>query len=121
MPIRHLVQATATGEASTYWTSMAAPLAVLGILGVLGALLRFRLLLGFAWMTGVAVTVLWILMRVISSATSQSSESADLRYGVWVCVAGLVIIMVGIAVMGPRREEIEAPLSVFDDDDDPPE
>lgn len=116
MPIRELVQASATGSATSYWGSVAAPLAILGAMGMLGALLRSRLLLGLAWLIGVATLVLWGLMRAIANATDQPPASADVRFGLWACVAGLLIVLLGIAVMGPRREEVDASLSMFDDD-----
>ncbi|TDD98254.1 hypothetical protein [Jiangella asiatica] len=116
LPIRHLVETGTPAAAAGYWTSVAAPLAVVGGLGALGALVRFRLLIGLGWMIGVATLVLWGLMRAIGDATDNAPAWGDVRYGVWVCVAGLVALMVGIAVMGPRREEVDAPLSMFDGD-----
>ncbi|PSL03740.1 hypothetical protein CLV30_107221 [Haloactinopolyspora alba] len=119
LPITQLVRAGEDGVASGYWESVAAPLAVLGAVGVLGGLVRSRLLLGLAWLTGVATIALWWIMRLIGQATDQAPPDATLDYGRWLCVGGLVLLLIGIAVMGPRREEVEAPLSVFDDE--PPE
>lgn len=116
LPIRHLVETGPPAMAAGYWASVAAPLAVVGALGAFGALVRFRLLIGLGWMIGVATVVLWGLMRAIGDATDNAPAWADVRYGVWVCVAGLVTLLVGVAVMGPRREEVDAPLSMFDGD-----
>lgn len=115
MPLTQLVQAGQNGMASGYWESVAAPLAALGAVGVLGALVRSRLLLGLAWLTGVATVALWWIMRLIGQATDQAPPGAQFGFGVWLAVGALLIVLIGIAVMGPRREEIEAPLSVFDD------
>ncbi|RIQ32156.1 hypothetical protein [Jiangella rhizosphaerae] len=116
LPIRHLAETGAPGLATGYWTSVAAPLAVVGALGALGALIRFRFLLGLAWMVGVATLALWGLMRAIGTATDNAPAGVGAGAGVWVCAAGLLAILVGIVVMGPRKEEVDAPLSMFGDD-----
>ena len=117
LTITQLVRTGEVGAPSTYWTSLAAPLAILGAVGVLGALIRSRFVLGLAWMGGLATLTLWGLMRFIGAATDRAPAATDIGAGVWVSVVGLVAILVGIIVIGPRREEIEAPLSMFDDDD----
>lgn len=117
LPIRHLAETGAPGPASGYWVSVAAPLAVVGALGVLGALLRFRFLLVLAWMVGVATLALWGLMRAIGNATDSAPAGMSAGSGVWACAVGLVALVIGIIVMGPRREEVDAPLSMFGDDD----
>ena len=116
LPIAQLVQATPEGAASSYWRSLAAPLAILGGVGLLGAAIRSRVLLGFAWLIGVTTLVLWAIMRAIAKATDKVDEAASAGVGPLVCVVGTVIVLAGIAFMGPRAEEVEAPLSVFDDD-----
>lgn len=116
LPIRHLASTGAPGLADGYWTSVAAPLAVVAVAGALGALARFRFLIGLAWMIGVATLVLWGLMRAIGSATDSAPAGVDVGTGVWVCAIGLVALVVGIVVMGPRKEEVDAPLSMFGDD-----
>jgi hypothetical protein len=117
LPIRHLASTGEPGVAGGYWTSVAAPLAVVAVLGALGALARFRFLLVLAWMIGVATLVLWGLMRAIGNVTDDAPGGIDAGTGVWVCAFGLLVILVGIVVMGPRKEEVDAPLSMFGDDD----
>lgn len=117
LSIRHLVQANATGVADSYWSSVAAPIAGVALVAVLGALVRLRLLLGIAWMAGVTTLVLWFLMRTIGDATDDVAAASQTGIGVWACALGLLAILVATVVMGPRREEIDAPLSMFDDDD----
>lgn len=116
LPIRHLASTGAPGAASGFWASMAAPLVVVAALGALGALVRFRFLLGLAWMIGVATLVLWGLMRAIGNATDSAPAGVGVGSGVWVGAVGLLVIVVGIVVMGPRKEEVDAPLSMFGDD-----
>lgn len=117
LPLRHLASTGAPGAVSGFWASVAAPLIVVAGLGALGALVRFRFVLGLAWMVGVATLVLWGLMRAIGTATESAPAGVSTGNGVWVCVAGLVLIIVGIMVLGPRKEEVDAPLSMFEDDD----
>lgn len=116
LPIRHLAETGAPGAASGYWASVAAPLAVVGALGVLGALVRFRFLLVLAWMVGVATLALWGLMRAIGNATDNAPAGVGTGAGVWLCAVGLLAILIGVVVMGPRKEEVDAPLRMFGDD-----
>ncbi|NEE01408.1 hypothetical protein [Phytoactinopolyspora halotolerans] len=111
-PLAQLFQASPAGEATAYWGSVAAPLAVVGALGVLGAVLRFRFILGLGWLLGAASFTLWAIMRAIDS----SWQVGELEAGAWLCLAGLAVLLIGIVAMGPRAEEVEAPLSVFEGD-----
>ncbi|WP_129662583.1 hypothetical protein [Phytoactinopolyspora endophytica] len=110
--LEQLFQASSAGTATAYWGSVAAPMAVVGILGILGAVLRFRFILGLGWLLGAASLVLWVVMRIIEG----DWDSSELETGVWFCIFGLVVLLAGIIVMGPRAEEVEAPLSVFEGD-----
>ncbi len=112
-----LVRAGEADEAAGFWTSMAAPLVIVAVLGLLGALMRSRLLVGLAWMGGVATAALWGLMRLIGVVVGAGPADLDIGFGVWLCVVGLLAMLVGVVVMGPPREEVEAPLSMFDDDE----
>ncbi|WP_166350284.1 hypothetical protein [Phytoactinopolyspora limicola] len=111
-PLQQLFQASPAGTATAYWGSVAAPLAVVGALGLLGAVLRFRFILGLAWLIGAVTFVLWTVMRMIDG----NWQTSELSGGVWLCIIGLVVLLGGILGMGPREEGVEAPLSVFDGD-----
>lgn len=111
-PLAQLFKASPAGETTAYWGSVAAPLAVVGILGILGAILRFRFILGLGWLLGAASFALWAIMRAIDSDWQVS----ELENGAWLCLAGLAVLIGGIVAMGPRAEEVEAPLSVFEGD-----
>ena len=104
MPLERLFQTDVSGTASSYWTSVAAPLAVVGIIGVLGALLRSRLVLIVAGLVGVATLALWIVMQALDLSPDDLQPS-DYQSGVWVCVAGLVVLFIGVLSMGPRYRE----------------
>ncbi|MGH8823358.1 MAG: hypothetical protein ACRDVN_02640 [Jiangellaceae bacterium] len=116
MPLERLFQTEVSGSASSYWTSVAAPLALVGVIGVLGALLRSRLVLVVAGLVGVATLGLWIVMTALD-LSPEDLQPSDYQSGVWVCVAGLVVLFIGILSMGPRhREEPELEEPVVDEE-----
>lgn len=114
-PLMQLFQADPAGTVTAYWGSVAAPLAVVGALGVLGGLLRYRFILGVGLLIGTATVVLWAVMRAIG----DYFDTGQMHGGFWLVIAGLLVLFAGILIMGPRHDEVEAPLSVFDDK--PPE
>ncbi|MGH9252526.1 MAG: hypothetical protein ACRD0W_23860 [Acidimicrobiales bacterium] len=104
MPLERLFQTEVSGSASSYWTSVAAPLALVGVIGVLGALMRSRLVLVVAGLVGTATLALWIVMTALDLSPDDLQPS-DYQSGVWVCVAGLVVLFIGVLAMGPRYRE----------------
>jgi hypothetical protein len=105
MPLERLFQTEVSGTASSYWTSVAAPLALVGVVGVIGALMRSRLVLTVAGLIGIATLALWIVMQALDMSP-EDLEPSDYQSGVWVCVAGLVVLFIGVLSMGGRvREE----------------
>ncbi len=111
IPLAALFQASAAGVTTEFWGSLAAPLVIVGAIGVLGLVVRSRLT--FALSAGLAAfTVgMWTLMRMID-AEFVVSEAGP---GMWVVLAGVAVIAVGIGTMGAPRE-VALPLSVFDGD-----
>jgi hypothetical protein len=105
MPLERLFQTEVSGGADNYWTSVAAPLAVVGVVGVIGLLLRSRLVLSVAGLIGLATLTLWIIMTAID-VSPDDLEAADYQAGVWICAAGLVIMLIGIVGMGRRYREL---------------
>ena len=105
MPLERLFQTEVNGGADNYWTSVAAPLAVVGVVGVIGLLLRSRLVLSVAGLIGLATLTLWIIMTAID-VSPDDLEAADYQAGVWICAAGLVIMLIGIVGMGRRYREL---------------
>lgn len=105
MPLERLFQSEVSGTASSYWTSVAAPLALVGVVGVIGALMRSRLVLTVAGLIGIATLALWIIMQALDMSP-EDLEPSDYQSGVWVCVAGLVVLFIGVLSMGGRvRDE----------------
>jgi hypothetical protein len=105
MPLDRLFQTEVSGGADNYWTSVAAPLAVVGVIGVIGMLLRSRLVLTVAGLIGLATLALWIVMTAID-VSPDDLEASDYQPGVWVCAAGLAVLLIGIIGMGRRYREL---------------
>jgi hypothetical protein len=101
IPLERLFATDVSGTASSYWTSMAAPLALAGLIGVVGGLLRSRLTLLLAGLLGFATLVLWVLLQAIDLAPEDLGAS-DYEAGVWVCVASLAVLAGGVLLMGGR-------------------
>jgi hypothetical protein len=103
-PLERLFQTDITsGTASSYWNSVALPLAIVAVLGVVGAVLLSRFILGLGWLIGVATLVLWIVMQANDDAVDFSVS--DLQAGPWVCAAALLVMLVGIGAM--TRPEVD--------------
>lgn len=107
IPLERLFATDVSGTAGSYWTSMAAPLALAGVVGVIGGLLRSRLTLVLAGLLGFATLVLWVLLQAIDLAP-EDLHAGDYQAGVWVCVASLVVLAGGVLLMGSRRR-VESP------------
>lgn len=115
MPLDQLVDSTLVGDASSYWTSIAVPLAAVTVLAALGAILRSRSVLWLAWLVGLATVVLWLIMRLTDDTIDVGI--GDLESGFWVCLIGLLVMLLGISAMGPRpAATADEPLSVLDQD-----
>ncbi|MGH8776204.1 MAG: hypothetical protein ACRDWI_13905 [Jiangellaceae bacterium] len=125
MPLERLFQTEISGGSSSYWTSVAAPLAIAGVIALIGLVLRSRLVLTVAGLVGLATLALWIVMTAID-LSPDDLEASDYQPGVWVCVAGLVVLLIGIVGMGRRyrrdvRPEPAEPAepAAFDDEEPP--
>jgi hypothetical protein len=115
MPLDQLVETTLVGEASSYWTSIAVPLAAVTVLAALGAILQSRAVLWLAWLVGLAAAALWLIMRAADDTNAFSI--GDLESGFWVCLIGLLVMLLGISSMGAKPvETAEEQLSVMDQD-----
>jgi hypothetical protein len=109
IPLQRLFDTEVNGTAGSYWTSMAAPLALAGVIGVLGALRRSRLVITLAGVVGLATLVLWILLQAIDLAP-EDLHASDYEVGLWVCVASLAVLAGGVLLMGsPDRGEESRP------------
>ncbi|TDD98253.1 hypothetical protein [Jiangella asiatica] len=107
IPLERLFQTDATGEPTSYWNSMAMPLAVVALLGIVGALLLSRFVLSLGWLIGVAALVLWAVMSSADDAVSFSF--GDIQAGAWVCAAALLVMLAGIAALRGRERDTVAP------------
>jgi hypothetical protein len=99
IPLERLFSTDVSGSASSYWTSMAAPLALVGVIGVMGGLLRSRLIISLAGLLGLATLVSWVLMQAID-LSPEDLRATDYEIGLWVCVASLAVLAGGVLLMG---------------------
>jgi hypothetical protein len=109
IPLQRLFDTEVTGTAGAYWTSMAAPLALVGVIGVLGGVWRSRLVITLAGLLGLATLVLWVLMQA-ADLSPEDLRASDYEAGLWVCVASLAVVAAGVLMMGsPRRRKRSDP------------
>ncbi|MBD0292430.1 MAG: hypothetical protein ICV70_02500 [Jiangellaceae bacterium] len=102
IPLARLLQTQVTGNAASYWTSMAAPLALAGLLGLAGAVLRSRLAIAIAGLAGLGTLVCWVLMQALD-LSPDNLGAADYEIGLWICVGSLGLLLVGLLGMPGRR------------------
>jgi len=98
-PLDRLFQSGVTEQASSYWTSVALPLALVTVLAVVGVILRSRIVLVVAWLIGAATLVLFVVQQANDTA---GFAIGDLQTGVWVALAGLLVMLLGVLSMGGR-------------------
>lgn len=109
-----LMQPDASGQAPSYWLSMAAPLAVAGAMGVLGTLLLVRLLVWLSFLVGLVTVALWATETAFDVAEIQVN---DIQPGAWVSLGGLLLLVIGAAALR-RRGPADAEEAAQDDQDD---
>lgn len=98
MPISSLYETSLGETASSYWTSVAVPLAAVTLIALVGALLRSRVVLNVALVVGLATVALWVVMRLLDDTAGLAF--ADLESGFWVGLLGLAVMVIGIVSMG---------------------
>ena len=108
IPLDRLFSTDVSGSASSYWTSMAAPLALAGVIGVLGAVRRSRLAIAVAGLLGLATLVLWVLMQAVD-LSPEELQASDYEAGLWVCVGSLVVLTGGVLLMGGSSRDQSPP------------
>lgn len=90
---------------SDYWDSIAVPLVAATALGVFGAVLRSRLILVLAFLIGLATAALFLVFTGWASGDAGTDmDAGDFKVGYWVCIGGLVVLLLGLASMGRRRK-----------------
>ena len=102
IPLERLYQSTiASGPASSYWNSIALPLAVVGALGVIGAVAMSRFVLVLDWLISVATLVAWVVMQAGDVAVDFGP--GDVQIGFWVSAIASLVMLIGIVMMGRDR------------------
>jgi hypothetical protein len=103
IPIRLLVD-DVTGEAPSYWRSLAVPLGIASVVGIVGVLLRSRSMLALAFIVGLGTFVWWIVRE---ADLRDELDVSDLEVGAWLLVGSAAALLVGGAELRrfgrPRR------------------
>lgn len=107
MPISSLYETSLAETSSSYWTSVAIPLAVVTLLAVIAAVLRSRIVMIVAFVVGLATAAVWTLMRLLDDTTEFAV--GDLESGFWIGLLGLAVMLIGIISMGNREHRPVAP------------
>lgn len=115
IPLDRLFETGITEEATSYWMSVALPLALVTVVALVGVLLRSRLVVLVAWLIGLATLVLFVVMQAREDA---EFSFGDLQTGVWVALAGLIVMLIGLVNIEPPAPvlESEEPLTVMQTD-----
>jgi hypothetical protein len=100
-PLDRLFQSGAAEQASSYWTSVALPLALVTVVAVVGVILWSRIVLVVAWLIGAATLVLFVVQQANDAA---GFSIGDLQTGVWIAFAGLLVMLLGVLSMGGRAQ-----------------
>src|ERR687898_811251 len=95
IPIRLLVD-DITGEAPSYWRSLALPLGISSVVGILGVLLRSRGVLALAFIGGLGTFVWWILRE---ADLRDELDISDFEAGAWVLVGSAAALLIGGAAL----------------------
>jgi hypothetical protein len=95
IPIRLLID-DITGEAPSYWRSLALPLVIASVLGILGVVLRSRRVLALAFIAGLGTFVWWIVRE---ADLRDELDVSDFEAGAWVLVGSAVALLIGGAAL----------------------
>lgn len=95
IPIRLLVD-DITGEAPSYWRSLAVPLGIASVVGIVGVLLRSVVVLALAFAGGLGTFVWWMVRE---SDLRDELYVSDLEAGAWVLVGSALALLVGGAAL----------------------
>lgn len=116
-----MMEMAPAGWDGSYWESIALPLGIVAALGVIGAVLRSRIVLWLAFLVGLATAVLFVVFTFTAADNAQLDPGvSDLLIGFWLCVAALVVLLIGIFTMGGRSadegpsDEMAAPSTADD-------
>ncbi|HEY6740384.1 MAG TPA: hypothetical protein VI076_16185 [Actinopolymorphaceae bacterium] len=117
IPLRKLLFVDVSGDAPSYWMSMAAPLAVVAGIGVLGALLLSRVVLLIAFLLGAATVGLWSVTDLIESG---SVTLGSIGLGAWITAGALLLVLISLIVLrtrGDDEDDLDDALDPEDDDE----
>ncbi|GAB3411454.1 hypothetical protein [Flindersiella endophytica] len=108
IPLRKLLfVGDVTGDATSYWQSMAAPLVVISALCLIGALALSRLVLLIGLLLGATTVGLWVATDLldVEGGLQLNSIGRTVGVGAWVCLGALVVLLIGLVSLRRRGDE----------------
>lgn len=106
IPLRKLLfVGEVTGDAPSYWQSMAAPLVVVSAIALIGALALSRLLLLIGFLLGLTTVGLWVVTDLLEVEGGISLDK--LGAGIWVNLGALIALLIGLIALRQRSEDDE--------------
>lgn len=117
IPLRKLLfVGDVTGDATSYWQSMAAPLVVISALCLIGALALSRLVLLIGLLLGATTVGLWVATDLldVEGGLQLNSIGRTVGVGAWVCLGSLIVLLIGLVALRGRGDEDEE----YDEEED---
>lgn len=106
IPLRKLLfVGDITGDAPTYWQSMAAPLVVVSAIALLGSFALSRLILLIGFLLGLTTVGLWAATDLLEVEGGVSMDM--IGAGLWVNVGALVVLLIGLIALRRKGEPDE--------------
>ena len=117
IPLRKLLLVgEVTGDATSYWQSMAAPLVVVSAVALLGAVLLSRLVLLVALLLGLTTAGLWAATDLLETEGPITVDAIGI--GAWISAGAMLLLLIGLSALrkrGPDDEDAELDEDESDD------
>jgi len=115
IPLRKLLLVgEVTGDAPSYWQSMAAPLVVVSALALVGAVLLSRLVLLVAFLLALTTAGLWVATDLLETDGPITVDIIGI--GAWICAGAMFLLFIGLCALRKRDTDDE---DVETDEDEP--
>jgi hypothetical protein len=118
IPLRKLLfVGDVTGNAASYWESMAAPLVVISALCLIGALALSRLVMLIGLLLGLTTVGLWVATDLldVEGGLQLGSIGRTVGLGAWVCLGALIVLLIGLVALRKRGYDED---EEFEDEED---
>lgn len=105
IPLHRLYETSVSGDAASYWRSVALPVVLVSIIAIIALIVRSRVLFAVGWLVGAVTLVLFVAMQYNDDAVDFAF--GDLQAGVWQALVASGVMLLGIVIMGgPARVEV---------------